>query len=234
MAKVTKKTKTKQRQFSLDEQFRQLRSNIEFSQMDENLSVINVVSTLPNEGKTTVSVNLARMYSARYKNVLLIDCDLRNASCHKQLKVSNSQGLTNLLSEFQKGMPIYSMPQMRKLAFQDLNTNLYFLSTGTKVPNPSELLSSKRFQNFLNQAKEEFDIVIIDCPPLAPVSDGISISSISDGTLYVVSASETDKYVAKSCMNNLERNGANVLGVVLTKVTDFEDKAYGYGYGYGE
>lgn len=230
MAKVTKKNK----QFSLDEQFRQLRSNIEFSQMDENLNIINVVSTLPNEGKTTVSVNLARVYSARYKNVLLIDCDLRNASCHKQLKVSNSQGLTNLLAEYQKGMPIFSMQQLKKLSFQDLNTSLYFLSAGSKVPNPSELLSSKRFQNFLNQAKEEFDIVIVDCAPLAPVSDGISVSSISDGTLYVVSATETDKYVARSCMNNLERNGANVLGVVLTKVTDFETNAYGYGYGYGD
>ena len=226
-----------QKQFSLDEQFRQLRSNIEFSQMDHDLRVINVVSTVPNEGKTTVSINLARMYSARYNKVLLIDCDLRNPSCHKQLHVSNSKGLTNLLSEFNGEVPLTSMSQIKYVAFTDIQTNLYFLSTGSRVPNPSELLSSHRFQSFLEQAKSEFDFIIIDCPPLAPVSDGISVSNISDGTLYVVSATETDKYVARSCMKNLERNRVNLLGIVLTKVSNFEAGSYGYGYGgygYGE
>lgn len=235
MAKVKAKSKSnrKTKQFSLDEQFRQLRSNIEFSQMDSDLSVINVVSTFPDEGKTTVAVNLARMYSARYKRVLLIDCDLRNPNCHKHLKVTNSSGVTNLLAEYRRGTSLLAMPQMKTLAFADLGTNMYFLSAGKKVPNPAELLSSQRFQAFLAQAKEEFDVVILDCSPLAPVSDGVSISNISDGTLYCVSATETNKYAARNCMRNLERNGVNVLGVVLTKVTDFGSGSYGYGYGYG-
>ena len=229
--------KNKAKQFSFDEQFRQLRSNIEFSQMDDELNVVNIVSTFPNEGKTTVAVNLARMYSARYSRVLLIDCDLRNAVCHKQLQISNNSGLTNLLSEYKKDMSVASMPQIKTLKFSDLGTNLYFIPAGSKVPNPAELLSSMRFQNFLSKAKEEFDMVIIDCAPLAPVSDGISVSNVSDGTLYVVSATETDKYAARSCMRNLERNGVNLLGVVLTKVANFETGSYGYGYygyGYGE
>ena len=226
--------KNKAKQFSFDEQFRQLRSNIEFSQMDDELNVVNIVSTFPNEGKTTVAVNLARMYSARYNHVLLIDCDLRNGTCHKQLQSSNSDGLTNLLTEYKKGMSVASMPQVKMVKFSDLGTDLYFIPTGSKVPNPAELLSSMRFHSFLEKAKEEFDMVIIDCAPLAPVSDGISVSNVSDGTLYVVSASETDKYVARSCMRNLERNGVNLLGVVLTKVANFETGSYGYDYGYGE
>ena len=240
MAKVKSKTNRNTRgrkmteQFSLDEQFRQLRSNIEFSQIDNDLRVINVVSTMPNEGKTTVSVNLARIFSARYNRVLLVDCDLRNPSCHKHLNISNSKGLTNLLAELKSDTVLEKAPQMKYMTFQDIGTNLYFLSTGSKVPNPSELLSTHRFQSFLEKARNEFDVVIVDCSPLAPVSDGVSVSNLSDGTLYVVSATETDKYVAKSCMSNLERNGANVLGIVLTKVANFESGTYGYGYGYGE
>ncbi|WP_276911928.1 hypothetical protein [Dubosiella newyorkensis] len=87
-------------QFNLDEVFRHLRTNIEFSQVDETVKVINVLSTFPNEGKSTVSTNLARIFADKYQNVLLIDCDLRNPTDHKMYKVSNAEGLTNLLTEY--------------------------------------------------------------------------------------------------------------------------------------
>lgn len=169
----------KQNQFNLDEIFRHLRTNIEFSQMDDDLRVINVVSTNPNEGKSTVSTNLARIFADKYKRVL------------------------------------------------------YFLPTGRRVPNPTEILSSKKFSQFLEQARKEFDYIIIDCPPINRVSEGISISSMADGTLYVISAKETDKRAAKAAIDDLERTGANVFGVVLTKVEEVKSRKYGYGYGYG-
>ena len=92
--------KKKRNQFDVDEIYRGLRTNIEFSQMDEAMQVITCVSTVPNEGKSTIACNLARIMAAKYKNVLLIDCDLRNASVHKTLHISNRSGLTNIISEF--------------------------------------------------------------------------------------------------------------------------------------
>lgn len=97
----------KRNQFDVDEIYRGLRTNIEFSQMDDAIQVINVVSTIPNEGKSTIACNLARIMAAKYKNVLLIDCDLRNASVHKTLQISNRSGLTNIISEFREGVSIH-------------------------------------------------------------------------------------------------------------------------------
>ena len=90
--------KKKRNQFDVDEIYRGLRTNIEFSQMDEEIQVISIASTIPSEGKSSVACNLARIMAAKYKNVLLIDCDLRNASVHKTLGISNRSGLTNIIS----------------------------------------------------------------------------------------------------------------------------------------
>lgn len=223
----------KQNQFNLDEIFRHLRTNIEFSQMDDDLRVINVVSTNPNEGKSTVSINLARIFADKYKRVLLIDGDLRNPSDHKMFKVSNAKGFSNLLARYQPGTNVLSYEEIMPLEFSN-QTILYFLPTGRRVPNPTEILSSKKFSQFLEQARKEFDYIIIDCPPINRVSEGISISSMADGTLYVISAKETDKRAAKAAIDDLERTGANVFGVVLTKVEEVKSRKYGYGYGYGE
>ena len=222
----------KQNQFNLDEIFRHLRTNIEFSQMDDDLRVINVVSTNPNEGKSTVSTNLARIFADKYKRVLLIDGDLRNPSDHKMFKVSNAKGFSNLLARYQPGTNVLSYEEIMPLEFSN-QTILYFLPTGRRVPNPTEILSSKKFSQFLEQARKEFDYIIIDCPPINRVSEGISISSMADGTLYVISAKETDKRAAKAAIDDLERTGANVFGVVLTKVEEVKSRKYGYGYGYG-
>lgn len=222
----------KQNQFNLDEIFRHLRTNIEFSQMDDDLRVINVVSTNPNEGKSIVSTNLARIFADKYKRVLLIDGDLRNPSDHKMFKVSNAKGFSNLLARYQPGTNVLSYEEIMPLEFSN-QTILYFLPTGRRVPNPTEILSSKKFSQFLEQARKEFDYIIIDCPPINRVSEGISISSMADGTLYVISAKETDKRAAKAAIDDLERTGANVFGVVLNKVEEVKSRKYGYGYGYG-
>ncbi|EOS61168.1 capsular exopolysaccharide family protein [Firmicutes bacterium M10-2] len=219
-------------QFDLDEIFRHLRTNIEFSQMDEAIKVINVVSTNPNEGKSTVSTNLARIFADKYSRVLLVDGDLRNPSDHKHYKVSNARGLSNLLSRYTPGTNLLSYDEIVQLEFQN-NSTLYFIPTGSRVPNPTEVLSSKKFGEFINAAREIFDYIIIDCPPVNRVSDGIPISSVADGTLYVVSSKETDKRAAKAAINDLIRNGANIFGIVLTKVEELSNNKYGYGYGYG-
>lgn len=229
MAKKSRKTN----QFDLSEAFRQLRTNIEFSNLDTGMKVINVVSTNPNEGKSTVASNLAKIYCDKYSKVLIIDCDLRNPSIHKMYGISNVSGLSNLLTNYDGTKPILNYGEVKLLRFEDIDKNLYVLTAGKKVLNPNELLSTKRFSNFIQQAKKEFDIVIIDCPPCVAVSDAIPVCNIADGTLYVVSADETDKFVARNAMSDLTRNGANIIGLALTKIDTFHDK-YEYYYGSGE
>lgn len=209
--------KKKRNQFDVDEIYRGLRTNIEFSQMDEAMQVITCVSTVPNEGKSTIACNLARIMAAKYKNVLLIDCDLRNASVHKTLHISNRSGLTNIISEFQEGLSINSYEGVQQVQY-DGGQTLTVITAGHRVPNPSEVLGSKRMGRFLEQARKEFGYIIIDSPPMAVASDTIPLSNVSDGVLYVVDAKSSDKRRVKTAINDLKRNGGHVIGVVLNKV----------------
>ena len=219
-------------QFDLDEVFRQLRTNIEFSNLDQNIQMVNVVSSTPNEGKSTVSANLARICADKYSNVLLIDCDLRNSSLHKILKTSNASGLSNLLSRFDDTTSVINSSEIKVLQTKS-GKLLYFLSAGTRIPNPLEVLSTHRFAKLLEVARNEFDFIVIDCPPITACSDAIPICNASDGTLFVVSSKDTDKKIVKQSIQELRRNSARLMGVCLTKVEDFENKHYNY-YGYGE
>lgn len=110
---------------------------------------------------------------------------------------------------------------------------LSFLSAGTRVPNPLELLGSNKFHQLIDAARESYDIIIVDCPPYGVVSDCIPASMLADGTVYVVSAKETNKYAARSAMEDLKRNGGRIIGTVLTKVDEIESGKYGYGNYYG-
>ena len=224
--------KRKRNQFDVDEIYRSLRTNIEFSQMDDAIQVINFVSTAPNEGKSTVACNLARIMAAKYKNVLLIDCDLRNASVHKTLKISNRCGLTNIISAFREGVSIHSYEGVQDVQF-DGGYALSVITAGHRVPNPSEVLGSKRLAKFLNQARQEFGYIIIDCPPVAVASDAIPLCNVSDGVLYVVDSKSSDKRKVKMAIGDVQRNGGHVIGLVLNKVDASDESHYGYGYGYG-
>lgn len=222
----------KRNQFDVDEIYRGLRTNIEFSQMDDDIQAISIASTIPNEGKSSVACNLARIMAAKYKNVLLIDCDLRNPSVHKMMKVSNRSGLTNIIAQFQDGLSVNSYEGVQQVVFEG-GQNLTVITAGHRVPNPSEVLGSKRMGRFLEQARKEFSYIIIDSPPVAVASDTIPLCTLSDGVLYVVDAKNADKRRVKTAINDLKRNGGNVIGLVMNKVDMSDEKRYGYGYGYG-
>lgn len=239
MAKKTKQSSNKSSrrtnrndQLNLEEVYRQLRTNIEFSQMDRELRVLNVLSTHPNEGKSSVSSNLAKVFADKYEKVLLIDCDLRNPSLHKMLRTSNGQGLTNLLTHYHQDDPLLEQDEIQELELDD-QSSLFFLSAGSRVPNPTEIISSRRFASLISSARSQFDQVIIDCPPAFAVSDGVPISNLCDGTLFVLSAKDTDNNDAREAVDDLKRNGANLIGTVMTKVPGFMSRHY-YGYGYGD
>lgn len=227
MARINKKNKNYQ--FNLEDQYRQLRANIEFSQIDSDLKIINITSTQPDEGKSSVSKELAKIYAAKYEKVLLIDCDLHKRSLHKMLNVSNAQGLTNLLTHYDPSVPLDSYEEIQAINLPE-DKQLGFLSAGVKIPNPTEAINSKRFANLIEEAKKQYNIVIIDCPPIMAASDALPISNLADGTLFVYSAKETNKYEARDATQILRRNRANLIGIVMTKVPSYQTRHYYYDY----
>ncbi len=218
-------------QYDIDEIYRGLRTHIEFFQMDEEIKIVNVVSTTTNEGKTTISVNLARIMAAKYENVLLIDADLRNPSTHRHLHINNEFGLSDLLEHYEEGKKIIEYKGVCEHTFST-GEKLTVITAGHKVPNPSEVLGSRQLGSFLAQARREFDYIIIDCSPAAVTSDVIPLSNVSDGVLYVIDAKNSDKRKVKSAITDLQRNGVYVFGAVLNKVEELSNKHYGYGYPY--
>ena len=218
------KKHTKKSQFDNMEVYRQLRTNIEYSSFNKDIQVICVTSSNPAEGKSSVASNLATVAIAKYEKVLLIDCDLRKPVQHKIFKVSNKLGISNLMKE-KSEIDLEIGGYFQKFKDNSTDGKLYVLTSGKSVPNPQEMLASDRFKELIEKFREMFDYIIIDCPPLNAVADAIPVSSTVDGTLFVVSAMDTAKQEAKNALTMLQRNGANVLGCVLTKV-DITSKSY--------
>src|SRR5690606_167217 len=148
------------------EMHRSIRTHLEFSSIDKELKVINITSTVANEAKTTTACNLAVMFAQNNKKVLLIDLDLRGASCHRILKVKNELGITDMLVDFTKnGENIDVNKYIQEIKHPNIPNSLYFISLGTEVINPTEILSSQKIKNLLNFIKKQFDRVIIDSSP---------------------------------------------------------------------
>ncbi|MFR1201062.1 MAG: CpsD/CapB family tyrosine-protein kinase [Clostridium sp.] len=200
------------------EAYRRLRTNIEYSSFDDKYKVIVVTSSFPGEGKSTTAGNLAISMSDTEKKVLLIDCDVRKPSLHRKFKISNSKGLTELI--------------MGKSSFNEIsykyNENLTIITSGSKVPNPSELLGSEVMYRFLQEARENFDYVIMDTPPVKLVTDAQILGSKADGTLLVVKAESTKKNQVASSVDLLRKVNATVMGTVLNAVKNTVEKKYDY------
>ncbi len=224
--------KKKQKQFDSMEPYRQLRTNIEYSSFNKDIKVVNVTSSNPAEGKSTVASNLAIVAIAKYSKVLLIDCDLRKPVQHRIFNVSNKLGISNLMKNMDN-FSIENESYFQKFKDNSAEGKLYVLTSGKQVPNPQELLSSDSFKNLIDLFRTKFDFIIIDCPPMNAVADAIPVSRVTDGTIFVTSAKDTDKRDAKNALTMLQRNGANVLGCVLTKVDSTTRSYYNY-YGHYE
>lgn len=237
MAKKTTKHKStlsilnqnkKHNQFDYTEIFRHIRTNIEYSTVDKEIKSIAITSTQPGEAKSTTSINLAYIFAAKYQKVLIIDCDLRKTMLHRYMRLSNQFGLTDALLDYGKNRKL-NMDYFQKVNHASFQGLLYVLTTGVHVPNPSELLSSEVFKNYINLLKDNFDFIIIDCAPVGSISDAIPVGNAVDGTIFVVSAKDTNRKDAAACVNLLQRNNVNLLGSVLTKA-DSGSGSYSYYY----
>ena len=187
---MKKNTPKKSKQFDELEVYRHLRTNIEYSSVDTKVQVVNITSSNPGEGKTTTSSNLAIVSANQFSKVLLVDCDMRKPQIHKKFNISNRFGLSNVLAQEDLNIPDTFFQKFKDKKGEGV---LYVLPAGIKVPNPLELLSSDKFKEFLAYMRQRFDFIILDCPPILSVSDAIPVSSVSDGTIFVVSAQDTDK-----------------------------------------
>lgn len=215
-------------QFDYIEVYRHIRTNIEYSTMDRELKSISITSTQAGEAKTTTAMNLAFIFAAKHEKVLLIDADLRKQTLHRYMKLSNKAGLTNALMDFQKTRVI-APEYMQGIKDSSFAGTLSILTAGISVPNPSEILGSKLFKDYIEALKEIYDFIIIDCAPVGSISDAIPVGNATDGTIFVVSSQDTNRKDAAACVNLLQRNNVNVLGSILTKA-DTEMSSYKYYY----
>ncbi|HCS72264.1 MAG TPA: hypothetical protein DIW17_00100 [Clostridiales bacterium] len=207
------------------EAYKTLRTNIQFSNVDNNLKVLMVTSTSKDEGKSSTAANLAVSIAQSNKKVLLIDCDLRSSIVHRIFHLLNEKGLTNILVGEAEPSSIVNSGGI---------SNLHIISAGPKPPNPSELLGSTRMQAFLQQAAEIYDMIILDAPPIMPVSDALVLSKYTDGVVYVVGYGDIAREMVIRAKTDLEKVGAKILGSVINDIP--LDTLVGYGsyyYYYG-
>lgn len=204
------------------EAYRVIRTSIQFAQAGKELKTLAVTSCTPNEGKSTTIANLAVVLTQAGKSVLLIDCDMRNPTVHKNFNLSNKVGLSSCIS-----MGTALSDAVQKTSIE----GLYALTGGVIPPNPSELLGSEQMKNVLQRAKEQYDYVLIDTPPVMPVTDALIVGRFVDGMILVIASAEVKVEMARDVKNQLVNAGANILGVVLNKVRS-EHHGYGYGYYY--
>lgn len=202
----------------ISECYRGIRTSIEFSNLDKEMKVINVTSSMQGEGKSTVIANLAVNFANLEKKVLLLEGDLRNPSVHRMFNISNVNGLTDVLLNNKNFADCVHCTSVE---------NLHVLTCGSVPPNPSEILSSKKMKEFIEKLREYYDYIFIDTPPIGIVTDSGIISTYSDGCVFVVGSKQCDIEMAKIAKKRLEDVGAHIIGAVLNK---FENEGNGYSY----
>jgi succinoglycan biosynthesis transport protein ExoP len=206
----------------LSEAIFHIRSSIMLSISEAPPQVIVITSANPDEGKSTISSNLAIAMSGQDRKCLLMDCDLRKPSIHKVYSLPSSPGLTNYLTgnaTLEEIMRPTSVP------------NLYLISAGPTPPNPNELFNSSAFKTLINHFRQEFHHIIIDSPPIIGFADSRSISSNVDGVVLVVKHHFTTREAGRLAIQMLSQNQCRILGGILTMARK-ERLGYGGYYGY--
>ena len=214
--------------FEYTEAYKALRTNFNFLSFNGEHRKVLVTSAIPNEGKSSVVINLALSLAQIGKRVLVIDGDLRNPSLHRYLHTKRDP--ERCLSAILVGISDLESCVVETIHGFDM------LPGGTVPPNPVELISSQRMQALLDQALETYDFVICDTPPVGVVTDAAALSTLCDGVLFVLRQKMTKKNQVYGALCRLETVKANILGVILNHydISDASDRDYGYYSGYGK
>ncbi|PIC64052.1 capsular biosynthesis protein [Sporosarcina sp. P13] len=206
----------------VSEQFRTLRTNINFSMPDHDLKSILFTSAVPGEGKSTASANTAVVFAQQGKKVLLIDADMRKPTTHYTFSRMNATGLSNLLT---RQWELDDVIQQTDIEGLDL------ITSGPIPPNPVELLSSKTMDTLLEKLKAKYDLLIFDAPPVLSVTDAQILSNKAEGTILVLNAGKTEKDSVLKAKEALVSSQANILGTVFNNFVLHKDHYYYQYYG---
>lgn len=209
----------------VSEAFRVLRTNLQFSSIDKHLKIFLITSPGVEDGKTTITANLAVTMAQAGSKVLVIDGDLRKPRIHKIFGISNNKGLTNILA---------SQDNYRNFIHHTEADNLDLLASGPLPPNPSELVGSYFMKKLLEEVKNDYDFILIDTPPVGTVTDAAVLSTISDGTILVANSGKVEIKAAQRAKELLLKVNANIIGVVLNKINIHDRDGYYYNYYYEE
>jgi capsular exopolysaccharide synthesis family protein len=205
----------------ISEQYRTIRTNIQFSSVDHELKSLMVTSTGPSEGKSTTVANLAVVFAQQGKKVLLVDADMRKPTVHYTFNQINTTGLTSVLTK---------QLALEKAVRDTGEKNLFLLTSGPIPPNPAELLSSQAMVQFFEDAYDLFDMVLFDTPPLLAVTDAQILANKCEGTILVVSSGKTEKGALTKAKELLDTAQSKLLGVVLNN-KKLQNTNYYYYYG---
>jgi capsular exopolysaccharide synthesis family protein len=203
---------------SFAEAIRGLSTALMLTDVDRPPKLIAVASSLSEEGKTSIAIALARLMAMGTRTVLLIDGDLRKPRIHRELGMVRSPGLSDVIAN--------ELPLLDAVNVEE-STGLHFLSAGTDMPNPQDLLHSKRAKATFDLLREAYDTVIVDTPAIMPVSDGLLLTHLADATVFLVRWENTPRNVAARALKKVESSGADIAGIVLSRVNRRKQASYG-------
>lgn len=205
----------------VSEAYRAVRTNIQFANIDKDTKTILVTSATPGEGKSTTLSNVAITLADAGNKVLIMDCDFRKPKIHKTFEISNAVGITDLL---------LSGEDFDTHLHKSIHKNLHILTAGRVPSNPSEILDSKTMKQFIEHLKKFYDFILIDTPPVLPVTDAVILSTYADKVILVCASGDVAIDYAKRAKESLEKVGADIMGVVINKINIKSRNHYYYYY----
>lgn len=197
--------------FDVQEALNQFRINLGFC--GDNIKKVMITSSVPNEGKSFISVQLWKMMAEVGVNTLLIDCDLRNSEMRSKIGISYTDGNVLGCAHYLAGKA-----RLDDVLYKTNIKNGYMIPCGGTVVNPAMILESKAFNQMLEQVTDVFDFIIIDTPPLSNVADGLNIATKVDGTVLVVRSDDTPRKFVSNSVQLLKRTSTPLLGIVLNRI----------------
>ncbi len=215
----------KELSYTMKESLRALKTNIQFC--GDDVKTILVTSSVPDEGKSTVSVELARSLTESGKSVVVIDTDMRKSVLVGRLRVKSSSGEVFGLSHFLSGQC-----KLNEVLYATDVKKLFMVFAGPSVPNPTEILDKKYFKELMEFVRDHFDYVIVDCAPIGAAIDAAVVAKYCDGAILVISQGVASRRMIQGVKKQLEASGVKILGAVLNKVK-MKKNGYGYGGYYG-
>lgn len=197
-----------------------LLANIRFASVDNPIRVITLTSSVPNEGKSTVALNLAQAIATSGKSVVLVECDMRRRSMADMIGVHSRGGLYAVLSE---------QMTLDEAVVETSQKNLYFLDSEPHIPNPADIIASKRFARLVKSLSESFQYVIFDTPPVGTFVDAAEVGHLSDGVLFVIRENFAKRNEVLAAMDQLRRAEVHIIGTVMN-YCEVESSEYYYSY----